>query len=93
MKPHHKAILIVLGCLIATLVLPVLMAIYWHFVILGIIFLSFAGSLAIVVMFTYIDLKNELEYEHYMDENLTYNFNPMQKRFYYNALKSLRGEK
>jgi hypothetical protein len=46
-----------------------------------------------VVVFTYIDIKNELEWDAKVDENLTYNFNPTQKRFYYAALKYLRGEK
>ena len=93
MKPHHKAILLVLGCFIVTMILPVLMAIYWHFFLIGVIIASFGLSITIVVVFTYMEIKNELEYEAKVDENLTYNFNPMQKRFYYAALKYLRGER
>ena len=93
MKPHHKAILLVLGCLIATMILPVLMAVYWHFFIIGVIIASFGLSIGIVVVFAYMEIKNELEWERKTNENLTYNFNPMQKRFYYAALKYLRGEK
>jgi hypothetical protein len=93
MKPHHKAILLVLGCLSAVLILPVLMAVYWHFFIIGIIIASFGLSITMVVLFTYIDIKNELELDAKVDENLTYNFNPTQKRFYHTALKYLRGEK
>jgi len=93
MKPHHKAILLVLGCLSGILILPILMAVYWHFFIIGIIIASFGLSITMVVVFTYIDIKNELEWDEKVDENLTYNFNPTQKRFYYAALKYLRGEK
>ena len=93
MKPHHKAILLVLGCLSAVLILPILMAVYWHFFIIGIIIASFGLSITIVVVFTYMDIKNELEWEQKTNENLTYNFNPTQKRFYYAALKYLRGER
>ena len=93
MKPHHKAILLVLGCLSAILILPVLMAVYWHIFLICVIIASFSLSIGIVVIFTYLELKSELEYEAKVDENLTHNFNPMQKRFYYNALKYLRGEK
>ena len=93
MKPSHKAILLVLGCLSGILILPVLMAVYWHFFIIGIIIASFGLSITMVVVFTYIDIKNELEWDAKVDENLTYNFNPTQKRFYYAALKYLRGEK
>jgi len=93
MKPHHKAILLVLGCLSAVLILPILMAVYWHFFIIGIIIASFGLSIAMVVVFTYIDIKNELEWDEKVNENLTYNFNPTQKRFYYVALKYLRGER
>ena len=38
-------------------------------------------------------IKEEIDFEEKMDENMTYNFTPMQKRFYHNSLKSLRGEK
>ena len=93
MKSHHKAILLVLGCLSAILILPVLMAVYWHIFLVGIIIASFGLSIALVVVFTYIDIKNELEWDAKVDENLTYNFSPKQKRFYYAALKYLRGEK
>ena len=93
MKPHHKAILLVLGCLSAVSILPILMAVYWHFFIIGIIIASFGLSITMVVVFTYIDIKNELEWDAKVDENLTYNFSPKQKRFYYAALKYLRGEK
>ena len=93
MKPSHKAILLVLGCLSGILILPVLMAVYWHFFIIGIIIASFGLSIAMVVVFTYIDIKNELEWDEKVNENLTYNFNPTQKRFYYAALKYLRGER
>jgi hypothetical protein len=93
MKPHHKAILLVLGCLSVVLILPVLMAVYWHFFIIGIIIASFGLSITMVVVFTYIDIKNELEWDAKVNENLTYNFNPRQKRFYHTALKYLRGEK
>ena len=93
MKPHHKAILLVLGCLSAILILPVLMAVYWHIFLVGVIIASFGLSIAIVVVFAYIDIKNELEWDAKVDENLTYNFNPMQKRFYHAALKYLRGER
>ena len=93
MKPHHKAILLVLGCLSAILILPVLMAVYWHMFIIGVIIASFGLSIGIVVVFTYIDIKNELEWDAKVDENLTYNFNPTQKRFYHTALKYLRGER
>jgi len=93
MKSHHKAILLVLGCLSALLILPVLMAVYWHIFIIGVIIASFGLSIGIVVVFTYIDIKNELEWEQKTNENLTYNFNPTQKRFYYAALKYLRGER
>ena len=93
MKPHHKAILLVLGCLSAILILPVLMAVYWHFFIVGVIIASFGLSITIVVVFTYIDIKNELEWEQKTDENLTYGFSEYQKRFYHTALKYLRGER
>jgi hypothetical protein len=93
MKPHHKAILLVLGCLIVTLVLPVLMAVYWHFFVIGLIIISFGLSIGIVVVFTYIDIKNELEWDAKVDENLTYGFSDYQKRFYHNCLKYLRGER
>jgi ABC-type bacteriocin/lantibiotic exporter with double-glycine peptidase domain len=93
MKPHHKAILLVLGCLIVTMILPVLLAVYWHFFIIGVIIASFGLSIGIVVVFTYIDIKNELEWEQKTNENLTYGFSEYQKRFYYNCLKYLRGEK
>ena len=93
MKPHHKAILLVLGCLSAVLILPILMAVYWHIFLVCVIIASFGLSIGLVVVFTYMEIKGELEYEQRMDENMTHNFNPMQKRFYYNALKSLRGEK
>jgi len=93
MKPHHKAILLVLGCLIVTMILPVLMAVYWHFFVIGVIIASFGLSIGIVVVFTYIDIKNELEWEQKTNENLTYGFSEYQKRFYYAALKYLRGEK
>jgi len=93
MKPHHKAILLVLGCLSAILILPVLMAVYWHFFLIGVIIASFGLSITIVVVFAYMEIKNELEWDAKVDENLTYNFNPMQKRFYYAALKYLRGER
>ena len=93
MKSHHKAILLVLGCLSAILILPVLMAVYWHFFIIGVIIASFGLSIAIVVVFAYIDIKNELEWEQKTNENLTYGFSDYQKRFYHAALKYLRGEK
>ena len=91
MKPHHKAILLVLGCLSGILILPVLMAVYWHFFLVGVIIASFGLSIGIVVVFTYIDIKNELEWDAKTDENLTYGFSEYQKRFYYAALKYLRG--
>jgi hypothetical protein len=93
MKPHHKAILLVLGCLSAILILPVLMAVYWHFFLIGVIIASFGLSITIVVVFAYMEIKNELEWDAKVDENLTYNFNPRQKRFYHAALKYLRGER
>ena len=93
MKPHHKAILLVLGCLSAILILPVLMAVYWHFFIVGVIIASFGLSIGIVVVFTYIDIKNELEWDAKVDDNLTYGFSDYQKRFYRNCLKYLRGER
>ncbi len=93
MKPHHKAILLVLGCLSAILILPVLMAVYWHIFLVGIIIASFGLSIAIVVVFAYIDIKNELEWDAKTDENLTYGFSDYQKRFYRNCLKYLRGER
>ena len=93
MKPHHKAILLVLGCLSAILILPVLMAVYWHFFIVGVIIASFGLSIGIVVVFTYIDIKNELEWDAKTDENITYGFSEYQKRFYRNCLKYLRGER
>jgi hypothetical protein len=93
MKPHHKAILLVLGCLSGILILPILMAVYWHFFIIGIIIASFGLSITMVVVFTYIDIKNELEWEQKTNENLTYGFSDYQKRFYHNCLKYLRGER
>ena len=93
MKSHHKAILLVLGCLSAILILPVLMAVYWHIFIIGVIIASFGLSIGIVVVFTYIDIKNELEWEQKTNENLTYGFSDYQKRFYHNCLKYLRGER
>ena len=93
MKPHHKAILLVLGCLSAILILPVLMAVYWHIFIIGVIIASFGLSIGIVVVFTYIDIKNELEWDAKVDDNLTYGFSEYQKRFYRNCLKYLRGER
>lgn len=93
MKPHHKAILLVLGCLSGILILPVLMAVYWHIFLVGVIIASFGLSICIVVVFTYMDIKDELEWEQKTNENLTHNFNPTQKQFYYNALKYLRGER
>jgi uncharacterized membrane protein len=93
MKPNHKAILLVLGCLSGILILPVLMAVYWHFFIIGIIIASFTISITMVVVFTYIDIKGELEWEQKTDENLTYGFSEYQKRFYYAALKYLRGDR
>jgi hypothetical protein len=93
MKSHHKAILLVLGCLSAILILPVLMAVYWHFFVIGLIIISFGLSIGIVVVFTYIDIKNELEWNAKVDENLTYGFSEYQKRFYYNCLKYLRGKR
>ena len=93
MKPHHKAILLVLGCLSAILILPVLMAVYWHIFLVGVIIASFGLSIAIVVVFAYIDIKNELEWNAKVDDNLTYGFSEYQKRFYRNCLKYLRGER
>ena len=98
MKPHHKAILLVLGCLSVVLILPILMAVYWHIFLVCIIIASFGLSIGLVVVFTYMEIKDmeikgELEYEQKTNENLTYGFSEYQKRFYYNALKSLRGEK
>ena len=93
MKSHHKAILLVLGCLSAILILPVLMAVYWHFFVIGLIIISFGLSIGIVVVFTYIDIKNELEWNAKVDENLTYGFSDYQKRFYHNCLKYLRGKR
>lgn len=93
MKPHHKAILLVLGCLSGILILPVLMAVYWHFFLVGVIIASFSLSIGIVIVFTYMDIKNELEWDAKVDENLTYGFSEYQKRFYYAALKYLRGER
>ena len=93
MKSHHKAILLVLGCLSAILILPVLMAVYWHFFLVGVIIASFGLSIALVVVFAYIDIKNELESDAKTDENLTYGFSEYQKRFYRNCLKYLRGER
>lgn len=93
MKPHHKAILLVLGCLSAILILPVLMAVYWHIFLVGVIIASFGLSIAIVVVFAYIDIKNELEWDAKVDDNLTYGFSDYQKRFYRNCLKYLRGER
>ena len=93
MKPHHKAILLVLGCLSGILILPVLMAVYWHFFIVGVIIASFGLSITLVVVFAYIDIKNELEWDAKTDENLTYGFSEYQKRFYRNCLKYLRGER
>ena len=93
MKPHHKAILLVLGCLSAILILPVLMAVYWHIFLVGVIIASFGLSISIVVVFAYIDIKNELEWDAKVDNNLTYGFSEYQKRFYRNCLKYLRGER
>ena len=93
MKPNHKAILLVLGCLSAILILPVLMAVYWHIFLVCVIIASFSLSLGIVIVFTYMEIKGELEFEAQTDENLTYGFSEYQKRFYYNALKYLRGER
>ena len=93
MKPHHKAILLVLGCLSVILILPVLMAVYWHIFLVGVIIASFGLSIAIVVVFAYIDIKNELEWDAKVDNNLTYGFSEYQKRFYRNCLKYLRGER
>lgn len=93
MKSNHKAILLVLGCLFSVLVLPVLMAVYWHIFLISLIIISFGLSIGIVVVFTYMDIKNELEYDDKMNENLTHGFSEFQKRFYYNALKYLRGER
>ena len=93
MKPHHKAILLVLGCLSAILILPVLMAVYWHIFLVGVIIASFGLSIALVVVFAYIDIKNELEWDAKVDDNLTYGFSDYQKRFYRNCLKYLRGER
>ena len=93
MKPHHKAILLVLGCLSGILILPVLMAVYWHFFLVGVIIASFGLSIALVVVFAYIDIKNELEWDAKTDENITYGFSEYQKRFYRNCLKYLRGER
>ena len=93
MKPHHKAILLVLGCLSAILILPVLMAVYWHFFLVGVIIASFGLSIGIVIVFTYMEIKGELEWDAKVDENLTYGFSEYQKRFYYAALKYLRGER
>lgn len=93
MKSHHKAILLVLGCLSAVLILPILMAVYWHIFLVCVIIASFGLSIGLVVVFTYMEIKGELEYEQKTNENLTYGFSEYQKRFYYNALKSLRGEK
>jgi len=93
MKPNHKAILLVLGCLSAILILPVLMAVYWHIFLVCVIIASFSLSLGIVIVFTYMEIKGELEFQAKTDENLTYGFSEYQKRFYYNCLKYLRGEK
>jgi hypothetical protein len=93
MKPNHKAILLVLGCLSAILILPVLMAVYWHIFLVCVIIASFSLSLGIVIVFTYMEIKGELEFEAQTDENLTHGFSEYQKRFYYNALKYLRGER
>lgn len=93
MSPGLKAILLVLGCLSGILILPILMAVYWHIFLIGIIIASFSLSIIIVVVFTYMELKSELEYEAKVDENLTHGFNEYQKRFYHNALKYLRGDR
>ena len=93
MKPNHKAILLVLGCLSGILILPVLMAVYWHIFLVCVIIASFSLSLGIVIVFTYMEIKGELEFEAKTDENLTHGFSEYQKRFYYNALKYLRGER
>ena len=93
MKSHHKAILLVLGCLSAILILPVLMAVYWHIFLVGVIIASFSLSIGIVIVFTYMEIKGELEWEQKTNENLTYGFSEYQKRFYYNCLKYLRGER
>jgi fatty acid desaturase len=93
MKSHHKSMMIVIGTLIVVLGLPLLIALYWHFFILAVLISSFLLSFGLVVVFTYYEIKEEIDFEENMDENMTYNFTPMQKRFYHNSLKSLRGEK
>ena len=93
MKSHHKAILLVLGCLSGILILPILMAVYWHFFLVGVIIASFSLSIGIVIVFTYMEIKGELEWEQKTNENITHGFSEYQKRFYYAALKYLRGER
>ena len=90
MNSHYKAILMVLLCLIVFFVLPILMARYWHFVIVGIIIISFVLCLGIFVVFTYSELKAEMDWEDAMNENLTHNFDEAQKKVYYDSLKILR---
>jgi len=90
MNSHYKAILLVLLCLIVFFVLPILMARYWHFVIVGVIIISFTLSLGILIVFTYIELKAEMDWEDAMNENLTHNFDEAQKKVYYDSLKILR---
>lgn len=90
MNSHYKAILMVLLCLIVFFVLPILMARYWHFVIVGIIIISFVLCLGIFVVFTYSELKAEMDWEDAVNENLTQGFNDAQKKVYYDSLKILR---
>jgi hypothetical protein len=46
--------------------------------------------LGIFVVFTYSELKAEMDWEDAVNESLTHGFNDAQKKVYYDSLKILR---
>jgi hypothetical protein len=82
MNSNLKAILLVFGFLLSFTVVPMILVFFFNYLLIAVILISFALSLGILVVFTFFEIRNELEYHKNLDDDLTHGFDAEKKRFY-----------
>jgi hypothetical protein len=82
MNSNLKAILLVFGFLLSFTVVPMILVFFFNYLLIAVILVSFALSLGILVVFTFFEIRNELEYHKNLDDDLTHGFDAEKKRFY-----------
>jgi c-di-AMP phosphodiesterase-like protein len=82
MNSNLKAILLVFGFLASFTIVPIILIFFFNYLLIAVILISFALSLGILIVFTFFEIRNELEYKKNFEDNITHGFDAEKKRFY-----------